>query len=409
MAGLLDLLQSDDPAVKQGILQFGLGLLSSKGNFGNALGNAGQQGLAGALQYRQNQAQQKRLGLQDQLTQGQIDNMKRQQELQALPGQFYTPGGQDLPGPQPEDAAGPLQTKPAYDLEGYLTALQGKDPMQAMQMRQALTPKAPELQSFAPGHTVGTNVGGKFTPQFTVPQEQKPENVDPFIRMLTQSGIDPKSPQGQKLINARLTKETTFAPPVQVNTYGSPVPYQLADGSTGYVQPGNKPGAAPMVMNDTTGKPFVKPQEAKAPPVEFTKSVAGLKELENGIKSYESTLKDEGGVAPLSIGEKRARLQSSYTALQMGMKNAFELGALAGPDLNLLQGMLIDPTSPRAAIIGDKGVAAQLAQARQYLKNRGKAVFEAHKQPVPAEYGQAPGMPEMSAIDAEIARRQKGK
>jgi hypothetical protein len=140
MSGLLDLLQSDDPAVKQGILQFGLGLLSSKGNFGNALGNAGQQGLAGALQYGDRQRANKRAGLQDQLTQGQVQQMQRQQDLQALPGQFMQPAmkpatmdNRDV-GQPGEQAVNPA----SFDTQGYLTALQGKDPMAALQFQQAM-------------------------------------------------------------------------------------------------------------------------------------------------------------------------------------------------------------------------------------------------------------------------------
>lgn len=127
-------------------------------------------------------------------------------------------------------------------------------------------------------------------------------------------------------------------------------------------------------------------QQDKNLPVDFTKSVGGLKELTNGLQSYEQTLKQNGGFSPLATGATRANLQSGYTALMMGMKNAFELGALAGPDIQILQGMLIDPTSPRAIALGDKGLAAQLEKAREYIRNRGRAVYESHGKPVPPEY-----------------------
>ena len=132
------------------------------------------------------------------------------------------------------------------------------------------------------------------------------------------------------------------------------------------------------------GKP-IGPKD-KNLPVDFTKSVGGLKELANGIESYKSALASNGGVNPLATGTNRAALKSSFTALQMGLKNAFELGALAGPDLSLLQGMLVDPTSPQALIIGDKGVAEQLDKAKEYIRNRGRAVYEAHGKSVPQEY-----------------------
>jgi hypothetical protein len=173
-------------------------------------------------------------------------------------------------------------------------------------------------------------------------------------------------------------------------SYGSPVPFMLPDGSQGLAQTNNRGTSASVVKVD--GVPVkAPPKEGKAPPVEFTKSVAGLKELENGLASYEQALKDYGGGSPLAMGDRRAGLQGAYTSLQMGLKNAFELGALAGPDLSLLEGMLASPTSFQAGALGDKGLAEQITQARQYLRNRGKAVYEAHKMPVPPEYAGAGG------------------
>ena len=162
--------------------------------------------------------------------------------------------------------------------------------------------------------------------------------------------------------------------------------------------------ASPAMLN---GQPVG--AKDKTPPVEFTKSVAGLKELSNGLDSYEKTLKENGGYSPLSTGAQRANLQSGYTALMMGMKNAFELGALAGPDVEILSGMLIDPTSPKGIALGDKGIAAQQERAREYIRNRGRAVYEAHNKPVPPEYVGKPQGPAAPAVGTiEGGHRFKG-
>jgi len=140
-------------------------------------------------------------------------------------------------------------------------------------------------------------------------------------------------------------------------------------------------GTATPVMQ--AGQPLgAKPKDT---PVEFKKSVAGLNELENGLKSYEAVLQKHGtGVT--ATKEARAELRGAFTAVQMGLKNAMELGALAGPDLDLLNGMLLDPTSPRSVFLGSKGLQQQIDTARDYLGNRGRAVYEAHQQPVPDKY-----------------------
>ncbi len=137
MAGLLDMLDtaSRDPATAQGILRFGLSLLQSKGNFGNAVGQAGMAGLQGAQDYRQQQFQK-------QIQQSQLDQLKRQKEMQNLPGQFATPA-MKLPTQDNADVGQPGEppvTPAGFDFGGYVNALMGKDPMQALQLK-ALTDK----------------------------------------------------------------------------------------------------------------------------------------------------------------------------------------------------------------------------------------------------------------------------
>lgn len=158
-------------------------------------------------------------------------------------------------------------------------------------------------------------------------------------------------------------------------------------------QPKNQYDADRGVMVDTrtgTATPVMQggqPMGAKPKdtPVEFKKSTAGLNELENGLKSYEEVLKKHGtGVT--ATKEARAELRGAFTAVQMGLKNAMELGALAGPDLDLLNGMLLDPTSPKSVFLGAKGLQQQIDTARDYLGNRGRAVYEAHGQTVPEKY-----------------------
>ena len=74
---------------------------------------------------------------------------------------------------------------------------------------------------------------------------------DAFVRLLRQSGIDPASSQGQKLIQDRLAKESTHAPASSMYNFGSPVAGQV----------GGKPA---FFATDKTGQ--VKVLEGVAPP-----------------------------------------------------------------------------------------------------------------------------------------------
>jgi hypothetical protein len=105
MKGLFDLLNSDDPAIRQGLLQAGVALLGSRGNFGQSLGQGLGAGLLGTQQFRDRQSQMERQKLQDQLLQGQVGQMRQQESLAQLPGRYIVP-----PSAPTVDAAGGMET-----------------------------------------------------------------------------------------------------------------------------------------------------------------------------------------------------------------------------------------------------------------------------------------------------------
>lgn len=182
MTGLLDWLKSDDPAVRQGLLQAGLALLQSKGNLGNAIGQAGMTGLLGAQQFRQNQLQQKRQSLQDELIKNQLDQQRREAEIAKLPQQFFRP-----PSAPVVDATGGMETAQeapqnsnagGLDVGGYTRALMGIDPLRALQFQAATAKQEPALKEIDPTKTYGTWEGGRFNPVVRgSPKEDLPSAV----------------------------------------------------------------------------------------------------------------------------------------------------------------------------------------------------------------------------------------
>ena len=73
--------------------------------------------------------------------------------------------------------------------------------------------------------------------------------------------------------------------------------------------------------------------------------VLALKNIDDSITAYQTELKNTGTKLPFQSGEGSARLKSRFTDLQMQIKNLYELGAITGPDMELLQGAITDPTS----------------------------------------------------------------
>jgi hypothetical protein len=369
-----------------GMLSLGLRLLSTPGKFGQALGTSGLGAMGDMQQAKQAQALAQQQAMQQEMQRMQLENIKRQQAQaaadqarKAKDDSILQETFTQMPGPMPDGSAG---VDPRFHLPTMISKGLSMDSVpEALKLQSVLNP-ARKLTAYKPGDQVRDEAGNVV---FSVPDKAADDKEVARLKLIYGDG----TPAYFSALSKLGDKMTTHAPAATAISYGSPVPIMLPDGSTGYAQPGNRPGAPPQMMNDpTTGKPLMKP--ADKPPVEFNKSVTGLKELSNGLDAYAQTLKKQGGIGPMATGEKRAALQGSYTSLQMGLKNAFELGALAGPDLELLQGMLVDPTSVMALKYGDKGVEQQIAKAREYLKNRGRAVYEGHSRPVPPEYAATP-------------------
>lgn len=76
--------------------------------------------------------------------------------------------------------------------------------------------------------------------------------------------------------------------------------------------------------------------------------------------------------SPLTLGTERADIESRYTRLLLELKNLEELGVLAGPDLDLLQSMVGDPTGIKQFFIsgGAEGILIQLDNLVEGITSR---------------------------------------
>jgi hypothetical protein len=176
--GLLD--SMDDPRT-MGLLSLGMGLLNSRGNFGQALGQAGPQALQAVRQVqedRQKKAQreqaQQMQALQMQQAQAAMAQQQAQQQRQAAiegayrgalrsPEQMAMAGGG---GPSVANAAAIPNTMPQIDQSALIRNLMQADPMAAYQMLQ---PK-PEDMKVVGDALVGVT-GGKARELYRAPQK----------------------------------------------------------------------------------------------------------------------------------------------------------------------------------------------------------------------------------------------
>ena len=134
------------------------------------------------------------------------------------------------------------------------------------------------------------------------------------------------------------------------------------------------------VGDAVAGKPFAPTNALKNLPVKAQTEWSALQNLDSATKAYEALLKDYDpqGKDVLNV-EKRNAVKAAFTDLQMRQKEAFGLGAITGPDMQILEGAYTDPTGVagmlKGGLTGTKAFTAQIDQGRAAL-NRTKRNFE---------------------------------
>jgi hypothetical protein len=95
--------------------------------------------------------------------------------------------------------------------------------------------------------------------------------------------------------------------------------------------------------------------------------------IQNSISAYKDMV-DTGGIGVMP-GTQRDLLQSARTNLQLQMKDLFELGVLAGPDMDLLNALVFDTTDPKnylTQVLGGGTAEERFKASIQNLENQMK-------------------------------------
>jgi hypothetical protein len=102
---------------------------------------------------------------------------------------------------------------------------------------------------------------------------------------------------------------------------------------------------------------------------QFKKQSLALDNLDSAINDYEAQLKKYGAVE--SYGEGKGILENSYANLLIQMKEAANLGALTGPDMEIMGQTIVPPNSVRAVTVGGAGaIGKQLGSVRDQIKQK---------------------------------------
>ncbi len=326
--------RSKEQALNQGILQASLAALGGKGTAGQVLSQAGTAGLQGYQGSFDKTLSDLAKGMQ-------VQELKRKQQVQQAQQKALQvattgiqpaviPEGQTLRDDQGQLTYGVQDAKEvptAFNADVYKTyALKmGVDPKDISSTIEAMRGKTTTVK---PGEVV---LGEDMKPIYTAPREANYQVVD--------------TTQGLMFFNP-VTKQMT-----------------------------------PAV--DAQGQPLMG-EKGKAP-AKFTEQVGNINNLKQSVASYIQDIKDTDPRYLFPGSARAAELQTKYSNLMMLLKDAYGLGALQKPDLEVMDRIITDPVSMAGRYKGRESLEAQLNTINKAFSNSEKNLYKTYKQPVPKE------------------------
>ena len=194
-----------------------------------------------------------------------------------------------------------------------------------------------------------------------------------------------EDPTGLLAVNTR----TGVATPV---VYG-PTGFQAA--------PAAAPTAAPTAMPVPTevggrmsGMPVGgKPKEA---PAKFNDTDMQLANLAGSLKEFQDEVGKKliTGAKFLPSGADTARMQAKYTALLMGVKDLYTLGALTGPDMSIIESQITNPASWAGKMTTREGFKEQTKVIEDMLKRSTKNLENTYSRTPKAAREALKGLPD---------------
>lgn len=387
MAGLLDIITggwTDDPnqnaAIRQGLLAGAFGAMAGRGSRMQALGQGGLSGLLGyanTLNAQDQRAKDAQLMAQRELElQSARDQMARQRAMQALPEQFYRSPAQEAlsggGGPTVENARQLEAAKPGFDYQGYAQALAQFDPAASLAMQNSMRRDATPIKLGA-----GEKLLDPRSYQ-SLAENPRADNQSSLGQLISEMQSLPAGDPRRDIYMQAIRKASTHSPAVNVS-YGQPVAGVDAKGNPVFFQP-DKGGGAPAIVPNV--KPAPQNRDTKLPAELQRMQIAG-DTMEQLLGEYETLLRKHNPRDPLTQMNPavRADMQAVKRNMELQFKELQALGALAGPDVEIMRQAMADPFSAAGAYYGREGLLAQTKRARDLVKQRRQAVLRSQGQP----------------------------
>jgi hypothetical protein len=135
--------------------------------------------------------------------------------------------------------------------------------------------------------------------------------------------------------------------------------------------------------------------KTKGLPEGLNKQVTGSINLSDAITDYQSKIKGFG-VQDFANPDKRAEMGNAYNNMMLQAKEAYNLGVLNGPDYEILQKVVRDPTNPSSLLFSNKALDRQAESLRTTAKNIVNTAYVSQGRNVPADIAKKLVKPEVN-------------
>lgn len=151
---------------------------------------------------------------------------------------------------------------------------------------------------------------------------------------------------------------------------------QVVTGDDGVTRVINKAtGQAQQVTDAATGAPLV--QGGKPLPEAAQKQITGARNLQDAVGGYLKALEGWSNKKMLSPDD-RAAMGNAYNNMMLQAKEAYNLGVLNGPDYDILQSVVKDPTKWTSIAVSNEALGNQAKSLRDIAANIERTSLESH-------------------------------
>jgi hypothetical protein len=168
--------------------------------------------------------------------------------------------------------------------------------------------------------------------------------------------------------------------------------FDIRETADGLAYVSKAPGGATMPVVGTGGQQLMPAKEA---PGAFSEAAKKLNNLKGNISSYKTELASDkmvfpsqvplpfGASIPLPTGSDTARMRGKYQSLLMGVKDLYELGALTGPDMGIIEQQLTNPASFSGVFTSRAAMMEQVKVLEDMAKRAEENLTSTYKRKIP--------------------------